>query len=167
MPNWCFNECSFSGPTDRVAQLFAVITTHDHTAVTFNKLVPMPTVLEKLQTGHTIINGKSAKYWFEEPGPDGKPVPRFLTPEEDSQLRSTGFKDWRDWSIAKWGCKWDASESSVEPPDLTSKTSHFTVTFHTPWGPPDEFYDVLRDRFPDITMSLFYHEPGVQAVGYL
>lgn len=167
MPNFCENQCSFGGPTDQIKAVFDLITTDDHKEITFNKLIPMPDILERVQRGGAHINGIYVRAWIEDPGPDGKPIQRFLTAEEHAAIQSTGHKDWWDWRIAKWGCKWDASESQIQPPDLSCPHSHFSAFFMTPWGPPDRFFEVLRNRFPAVEMSLFYHEPGVQAAGYL
>ena len=82
MPNFCENQCSFGGPTDQIKAVFDLITTDDHKEITFNKLIPMPAILERVKKGGALINGIHVRAWIEDPGPDGKPIKRFLTAEE-------------------------------------------------------------------------------------
>ena len=69
---------------------------------------------------------------------------------------------WYSWNIANWGVKWDINKQEVEDDD-----GCFELEFETPWGPPNEIYDRLVELFPDVGISWFYDEPGMQFAGYL
>lgn len=65
-----------------------------------------------------------------------------------------GYRDWYDWSIANWGCKWNACECNVwEDGDL------ICASFDTPWGTPYNFLMKLSTKCP------FYLE-WVEEQGY-
>lgn len=46
------------------------------------------------------------------------------------------YKDWYDWSIAKWGTKWNAYQTEI------GKTY---IKFDTAWSSPDSFFRVLSN----------------------
>lgn len=70
---------------------------------------------------------------------------------------------WWDWRIQNWGTKWDVGndiEFEVNGCDIH-------MQFDTAWGPPEGIYNALEEKFPDIGISWFYNEPGMQFAGYL
>ena len=50
--------------------------------------------------------------------------------------KNIGYKDWYDWSIAKWGTKWNAYQTEI------GKTY---IKFDTAWSSPDSFFRVLSN----------------------
>ena len=103
-------------------------------------------------------------------------------PEDDIQkfkeLVSTSDSDFRfdavipmpngewdyDWCNSNWGVKWDL------PNDMyldDGNDDMLMYSFDTAWGPPHGIYTKLTEIFPDITISWFWHEPGMEATGYL
>ena len=60
--------------------------------------------------------------------------------------------------------KWDCGD--VEITEEFGDTE-ITYTFDTPWGPPQEIYDLLVTKFPEIHISWFWDEPGMELAGYL
>jgi hypothetical protein len=70
---------------------------------------------------------------------------------------------WYDWRIAHWGTKWDFYD--VEITDRDAETLGFVCS--TAWAPPEPFVEALRTRFPNLSVSWFYDEPGHQLAGYL
>ena len=77
-------------------------------------------------------------------------------------INKYGTDNWYDWQINNWGVKWDVADATLEEGE-----DYLTYRFDTPWGPPEEIYDLIREEFPDISMSWFYDEPGMMMAGYL
>mgnify|MGYP003326111234 CR=1 FL=1 len=40
------------------------------------------------------------------------------------------------------------------------------LTFSTAWSPPEGIIDKLREKYPDLSFSCFYDEPGMEVAGY-
>jgi hypothetical protein len=39
--------------------------------------------------------------------------------------------------------------------------------FLTAWAPPHGVFDKIKENFPDVGISWFYDEPGMEFAGYL
>lgn len=101
------------------------------------------------------------------------PIPKELidttapTPEPDSfesrRLRKLhGADNWYDWSINNWGTKWNSYHDEV---DYDGEKS-LVYKFDTAWSPPEPVIDALRKKFPDLGITAFFDEPGMQIAGY-
>jgi len=75
-----------------------------------------------------------------------------------------GYNNWYDFCVSKWGVKWDI-ELSNEDIDVHEDTIY--MNFSTAWGPPVGIYYAIKEEFPDLEISWFYDEPGMQFAGYL
>ena len=71
-------------------------------------------------------------------------------------------KNWHAWNRENWGTKWDV-EAMTSDEDATS----MEMEFDTASGPPEQIYLHMFNRFPNLNISWFYHEPGMQLAGYL
>lgn len=71
-------------------------------------------------------------------------------------------EDWYNWNRNNWGTKWD-----VEAMTDTEGVTWMELEFDTAWGPPEQIYLHMFNRFPNLSISWFYHEPGMQLAGYL
>ena len=90
MPNWCENELSIGG--DRAdLRRFRKEAKGGDTALSLNKLYPMPRELEDTQA------------------PSAKPNERLL--------EKYGADNWYDWRIKNWGTKWDVEAKLAEKGD--------------------------------------------------
>lgn len=54
-------------------------------------------------------------------------------------LEKYGYKDWYDFRIDKWGCKWNANNT-----DVCSNI----ISFETPWSSPDGIFIELSKHVP-------------------
>jgi len=77
-------------------------------------------------------------------------------------INKYGVDNWYDWCTNNWGVKWDVGDVELEEGE-----DYLTYNFDTPWGPPNEIYNIIREEFPDINLSWFYDEPNMQLAGYL
>ena len=68
---------------------------------------------------------------------------------------------WYHWCIENWGTKWDVSELDIEYDD-----EQLELTFSTAWSPPEGIMQELKDKYPDLSFSCFYDEPGMEVAGY-
>ena len=150
MPNWCYNRVSiYSENIETVNELFDIFNNPEP----FNKLIPSPV-------------------WSETPNEDGElPV---IDEHKDAdgnvvfttrKFPKSGKNDdrWYDWQIQNWGTKWEPTDIDVEQTD----DMELELTFNTAWSPPDAICRRIRDKYPDISVSWFYDEPGCEIAGYL
>lgn len=170
MPNWCQNELAVYGPKDQVKEVYQLLVDEledDKISVTFDRLIPMPKILLKVQRGFNRIDGKDVRAWIEE----GEwPNTTARLPDEGEQLLidAIGYPDWYEWAIANWGTKWDATEAKILRP-LTeyNDEAEFAVTFDTAWSPPEPVINTLQERFEKLSIGSFFREDGMQIAGWL
>lgn len=101
---------------------------------------------------------------YEEPGVDAESI--FGLSLRDARrakhnVEQYGFKDWYDWSVAKWGTKWNGGEVDVESLEPES----FTIYFSTAWSPPVPVVEAMCERFPEIEAEMSYAETGCWFAG--
>ena len=80
--------------------------------------------------------------------------------KEDSDFR---MPTWWDWRVQNWGTKWNSSECEVTIMD----DAQVEFTFNTAWGPPEPIIHKLRELYPDVGITAFYDEPGMELAGYI
>ena len=137
MPNWCMNTVKVFGE-DKDIEEFKEFVKDKDLPFSFQKIEPMP---EELKNTRSPRLGERDKVLTDKYGAD----------------------NWYDWSIINWGVKWDNSDVQFDQEDSGS----IRYNFDTPWGPPEGIYNILNDKFPDLSISWFYDEPGMQVAGYL
>tara|TARA_B100000427_G_scaffold110472_1_gene91609 strand:- start:628 stop:1083 length:456 start_codon:yes stop_codon:yes gene_type:complete len=151
MPNHCHNRVTISCDQDHIEEFNKVVTILKSDEV-FGQIIPEPNWDEipnengefsKMQE-MTLANGEvvaTCKQW------------------------SDGSQDdrWYSWRIAHWGTKWDLYDRDV----TEDEEDVFEVTFDTAWSPPEEICASLRSDYPDLHISWFYDEPGMEFAGYL
>ncbi|AUI65855.1 MULTISPECIES: hypothetical protein [Glaesserella] len=79
-----------------------------------------------------------------------------------SNLNQYGYKDWYDWSIANWGCKWNVHPDNCQ---VVFEEDSIYCLFDTPWGPPDRWFGALCAAFPEIEFTLSFFESGMWFAG--
>ena len=84
---------------------------------------------------------------------------------ESLRFQSTDKPDdrWYDWRLQNWDTKWDAYDVVVTDDD----PDQLEVEFNTAWSPPEAVCSALREQYPDMIISWFYDEPGMEFAGYL
>ena len=71
------------------------------------------------------------------------------------------------WRVSNWDTKWDACDVDIKEERYEDELESFTAEFDTAWSPPEAICLALRDMFPDLSISWFFDEPGMQVAGYL
>ena len=135
MPNWCNNNIIIKGPKNKLKDLESAA----REGTFCNHLLPMPKVLEG-----TEANGSK------------RPKIRKLT----------GANDWYDWRVANWGTKWDidAYDGSIKTSqELLGKdngNAELSFGFDSAWAPPLNAIADYLEKNEDVSMKLWYYEPG-------
>ena len=167
MPNWCFNRVTCTGTSGDIANLIDYVQEDDND-FSFNAVMTMPPELREVTSPVKAFKTKAevelynAKHKNVEFGA-GKAIThakhRFL-------IKKYGHADWYNWSIENWGCKWDTHADGVDMSD-NADNGCVSYRFDTPWGPPQGIYKKLHETFPEVDISWFYDEPGMEFSGYL
>jgi len=141
MPNWCDNRVEIYGDNpDQIKEVKKTLAGKE-TCFDFNNIVPMPKELE----GTTAPN----------PEPDSFEAKRLR--------KQHGHDNWYDWCCDNWDTKWNSAGA-----DLTSDSNNSIIEyeFQTAWGPPIKVIEALREQYPDLNITAFYDEPGMEMAGY-
>lgn len=151
MPNWCSNRVTVFGNEDEVSKVKDIFESKDSV---FGKIIPSPD-WSKIpnEDGELPVNE-------DHKDADGKVI--FQT----TSFPKSGKQDsrWYDWNIANWDTKWDIA-GGVEIDDYD--TEQIEINFNTAWSPPEAICRKLKDMFPELSISWFFDEPGMEVAGYL
>jgi hypothetical protein len=84
---------------------------------------------------------------------------------EKLNLKYFGYKDWYDYSVAKWGTKWDIGRgdgyNTKTLKDLDKNTLYFG--FDSAWSPPVRAYEKLCNM--GFSIRAYYYEGGCAYCG--
>ena len=150
MPNWCDNRVTISSNTEDDSQ-FQELVAKFQVERPFNEIYPMPDFktipnkdgqLPKVEQ-HKNDKGEIVCETFN--FPDGKNDDR-----------------WYHWCIDNWGTKWDINLVEADVED-----SYAEFGFQTAWAPASGIFDKIKEDYPDVGISWFYDEPGMEIAGYL
>ena len=157
MPNWCNNEWEIDRSPDATdAEWNALRDQVLEPEFTFETWLPMPKVLKDTLSGswsgpegETVKEGKAVYREVEKTG-----YYRPFRDEEEAELAKPecrGYRNWYDWHVQVWGCKWDACEVEVMEDD----DRRIALRFDTPWGPPVGVAEAFREQVGDGIAELF------------
>ena len=174
MPNWCSNRVTVWSDSQDEYNEFKEFVGKEFTGTdkddvpwsryqpfSFEAILPMPAELRDIQSPVTIGTKEQQEEYAKK---HNRPCP-WITQEESDRLDELyDNNNWYDWSIENWGVKWDCSDVQIE-----DQPSYLEIkyTFDTPWGPPQEIYNLLEAKFPEVHISWFWDEPGMELAGYL
>jgi len=149
MPNHCHNRVTVYGSdTDETRAQIAKIKSIFEDEKIFTHFIPEPN-------------------WDTIPNKDGElpTQPADDNPYHMPFFKSTGNQDarWYDWRLQNWDTKWDAFDVEVTDDD----EDQLEVQFNTAWSPPEAICHAMREKYPDLSVSWFYDEPGCEIAGYL
>jgi len=95
------------------------------------------------------------------PEPDYDKVEVFSTFGEKTKP-VTKDQAWWDWRVQNWGTKWNSYDCEV----IEMDDEQVEYTFSTAWSPPEGVIEKLREQYPDVSITAFYDEPGMEIAGY-
>ncbi len=156
MPNHISNRLTILGDPGKVSKVFDAIkgiyADGKERLIDFDKIIPMPEVLKNVGRGSNTIEGQRVSTWWtdnsvDDNDPNKKPD-RLLTSHELREIAKTGFSDWYDWGIAKWGTKWNAYDHK--------RLSDHVIDFETAWAAPTSVLEAIAAKFPEVEITLEY-----------
>lgn len=108
----------------------------------------------------------------QKPEEEGGGLLRGLRPEpdyENTEVMSTygdGPSDtkWWDWRVQNWGTKWEVGSDGLEYSE-DGDTATISGWFDSAWSPPCDACEYYLTDNEDVTITLFYYEPGMCFVG--
>ena len=155
MPNWCANSLKLVATNAQsekklaeIVQELARAKAAGESAEIFNLIKPVPKALLDTVAGYRG---------------HGTPEQAALEAAEQENLKTYGYKNWYDYSIAEWGTKWDARNAEEDVPYLI-EGNQVTIFFDTAWSPPMGIYHALEDM--GFELEATYVEQGVGFIGY-
>ncbi len=140
MPNWAYNnmtvESDGSETGDEQLRCFVNVAITEDSELTFSGHLPMP---KELDIGNAPFAGiKDDESLLEALAKIENPeTPEFTKGNLLKQIKmyqnkkEFGYSSWYDWNCAKWGTKWDASQSNV-----SSFGNSVQISFNTAWDLP-------------------------------
>ena len=115
MPNWTENDITFVCKTKESAYQLKSLLESKEQKFDFNNITPMP-----IEIKETVSGSENCK-------------PDWQKEQSEELIKKYGHDNWRDWSIDKWGTKWNAVESKISQTENVLKYS-----FNTAWDAPRE-----------------------------
>ena len=139
MPNHVTNKVVIIGKSERILEIVEFLKSEDGIqSIDFNKIIPMP--VELLNTTSPVVELLNTT----------SPVK-----ERDIFLIAKyGSDNWYNWSINKWGTKWNAYNTLEAR--LNPKMTRATFLFHTAWSTPAPVIQKLSEMFPDVKIKTWY-----------
>lgn len=184
MPNYVKNLVVFDGEKDAINAMLQTIQADKLGlgSIDFNKLIPMPESL-RIEAGSKTTQGLKMYEDFVEAWTRKHPITSELdldniTESEEAEFASEfsdedrekwalgkiawqnqrlyGATTWYDWSINKWGTKWNACEQVIHPESETP-----TLEFFTAWSAPHPVFEQLAERFPDVEFEHLWADEDI------
>ena len=158
MPSWCENRVTFYSENSDDIKKIKEIFESDRP---FHQIIPEPNWI-KIPASENLKDSA------------GNPVAKKgeLPIKSNDRFRelqwsSSGRQDdrWYQWRLRNWDVKWDLSPDHIEY--LADDYDFFKLTFDTPWSPPEQICESLRNRFENVEITWFFDEPSEQIAGYL
>jgi len=177
MPNHVTTRCVVTGPVAEVdlfrQAVFCVAKGDDLESLDFEKVIPMPAILEEsskwndAELGIEILTSKpkpstvSWSYlevpWIQKQGIDTlEKLQAWAARERPDALEhgrksiqayeQTGSYDWYDWRVENWGTKWSSYSFEFE----YQAPGELRFRFDTAWDFPRPIFEQLAEMFPTL-----------------
>lgn len=163
MPNWCTSTVTVA-PADGSTSEAVEVLLAALPELTLARIDPMPEELSSIHVGRRLIDETGYGRWRTVPDPESPSGERRvgIDAAEAEQLRARyGAADWREWSSAHWGTKWDIDPAPWERTGDGAARARLA----TAWGPPFPAIATLSARHPAVRLVLAYCVEGSEAAG--
>jgi Ferredoxin-like domain in Api92-like protein len=153
MPNWTSNIIRAEGDEDDILAFLDAVKSPDE-IFDFNRIIPMPEILNHTGSENRTIAGKDVTSWYVinkgDPvlGDDGV---RLFTRKEKALLKRIGHNDWYSWCNTNWGTKWNACHTEISEQCLNN--SFVEIRFDTAWGEPQPILRRMIEMFPKLSFT--------------
>jgi hypothetical protein len=172
MPNWCYNKVTISGDAETIKKF---VDNHINTDTPFfQSIMPMPqelvgTISPRPRTTEQVLADSKQYEWDAET--TQWHLDNALTKEMEKHLDNLkdkyGADNWYSWCCDNWGVKWDVGKIDDVYVDIDGEDGRVELSFDTAWGPPEGIYHKLYEMYPDVHITWFFDEPGMEFAGYL
>ena len=148
MPNWCRNRVTVFGKEEDISKISDIFS--DKKSI-FDRIIQspdwkrLPNEKGEFPKLRQELNKDGSVFYETYDFPDGKNDDR-----------------WYYWCIDNWGTKWECSELDIDYQD----DEILELTFSTAWSPPEGVMNKLKEKYPDLSFTCFYDEPGMEIAGY-
>jgi hypothetical protein len=137
MPNYVYNKLTITGPNKSLKKFIKLVQT-DKTNFDFNKILPMPSILDQTS---------------------------FPVRERNQKLiNKYGFDNWYEWRLHNWGVKWDASDASEWEKELPTE---MRITYTTAWSCAEGILKNASKQFPDILFRNTFVDEPYENIGFI
>jgi Ferredoxin-like domain in Api92-like protein len=162
MPNDCYNSVEVRADSTHDLTSFLSAVAGANGPLDFEKIAPVPAIFENLHHGKRMIDGQKVSYWYAESdlGDNLTNVRRLLDHEWQALARTEVDSEYC-WRCKNWGTKWSPYDMEHDSGDRTA-----CYSFYTAWNPPVPIVETMRARFPRLTFTAYFDEPGMQIAGF-
>lgn len=130
MPDWCDNFVTITGPKETVQKLWDDAVSAEGL---LDAMVPRPRELNETQS----------------PSQDTEE-------RQEELLEKYGASNWYDWSVSRWGTKWDVSLEGLELTENLDGTASISGWFESAWSPPIQAYEIFSDEMNECCITASY-----------
>jgi hypothetical protein len=157
MPNWTANTIRAEGSARDIRAFLETVKSKNE-IFDFNRLIPMPKLLEHTASGGRDFDGKKCHAWYVEnpDAPFGERIERPFTNDEEAALREIGYTDWYEWSVVHWGTKWNACRALIA--EQCANGRYVVITLDTAWSPPLPVFRAMFGRFPALSFTCTWRD---------
>ena len=155
MPNHCYNRVQLNNNAENDSKQFDELVAKFSSERPFAEILPSP--------DFSKIKNEDGELPVVKEHKNDKGEVIFTTTEFPKSGKSDDR--WYHWNIQNWGTKWDAYDFCGA--DVEEEYGSATFEFNTAWGPAEGIYQYIVDHYPDVDISWFYDEPGMEMAGYL
>ena len=168
MPNWCANRVIVSGAIEDVLAFKKAVkgnVVNNKKPFSFNSIIPMPEELKDVMSPVKIMTEEEIELYKKDHSNSEWMIGTLPITQEysDELMNKYHSNNWYDWCTDNWTCKWDCTDVYLD----ADEPDYLQYRFDTPWGPPENIYNILVAQHPNVYISWFYDEPGMEFAGYL
>lgn len=163
MPNHIKNLVTFAGEDARVEEIKKFVAS-ETSVFDFNKIIQMPVCLQEFQPHSGILSRADNALGTNLDDNEliaslekGNRIRDCFTPIDSEDIEDVikamrnflecGYTYWRDWSLEKWGTKWNC---------YGINSTEEGVSFDTAYSHPKLIFKTLSSLFPDVDVCVEY-----------
>lgn len=178
MPNWCQNTFTIEGPSILVQSFVDNLQESENSGnLMLTSAWPMPEVLRgtrfPVPSGEFDPEAKFMEYvldpentyWTDERYNAEQANHYALVEQSERAKAETGYDNWSAWTDDNWGTKWDVEVTPAAWDPSEGDTSTVTFWGDSAWAPPISLLANLSNKYPQLTFSVSYYEPGMDYIG--
>ena len=152
MPNHVTTICTVTGPATDVATFvenhIRPVLCEQHDDCKATPALAAACVDRRFFDFHTVIPKPAVL--------EGTISPDRDHPQNRKAEAETGFSNWYDWTIAKWGTKWGAYDYEERERD----DGRFIFKFETAWSFPEPVFKMLAEQHPSLVFDVTSFDEG-------